>query len=283
MSKRIIKKEAHIIAKMKYDSWLDASYRLYQGQLIFSQDTTSERLHTNVTSLKKTLRKYLTIDSSQLIAADLRNSQPFMSLAFLNPNLSKDIDRIIEGHLSDLKKNHHTEYLKLKTLLSNIRAGLIPSDVTNYIQDVVSGKLYDNMAINWTRATGIKITREMAKERVFKIFFQPPRFMDKLKKEFIRVYPTMWQIISLVNTGFIRVGSGQNSFAKILQNIESFLFLDIACIGLKSGLPNVPLITVHDSIATLPRYVSIVETILGVVLHKALGHSPTINLEDWST
>jgi len=48
---------------------------------LFSVDSTAGRLHTNLTNLKSDLRNYLTYDGKTLVAVDIRNSQPYLSLA----------------------------------------------------------------------------------------------------------------------------------------------------------------------------------------------------------
>ena len=50
-----------------------------------TEDSTGKRLHTPITRMKRELRFYLTYKGEQLVALDLKNSQPFLSLVLFDP------------------------------------------------------------------------------------------------------------------------------------------------------------------------------------------------------
>lgn len=281
---------------LKVLAWKQSIASFQDSTIYFKQDQTSFRLHTNVTGLKKEFRKYLSYNDQKLVAADIKNSQPFMSLVFFNTNKDPAIQQIIDKHCVYLKKSYPKEYASLTKLLNNLKSGQYSANVKQYIQDVTSGQIYEVMKDIWNTTLGLQMTREEAKTEIFKIFFQPPSFTTNKKTVFKNTYPTVYRIIELINHGFKRTKKQKRSlmskynfidiqgnvWACILQNIESYIVLDVVCHNLKNTYPDVPLITVHDSIATTEKNYAVVEAELNHALKKYIGHTPSIRKEHWS-
>lgn len=264
-------------------------HEIKNGGWYFKQDTTSRRLHTNITSLKSELRPILTYSGQTLFSMDIKNSQPYMSLALLFRSPSAKIKGIIDEHTAYLKSNHPTEFQQLQKLLATLRSGSHPKDVTDYIQEVTNGTLYNTMMNLWNNKLGKSYNRSKAKEQIFKIFFQPPSFKSKEKQIFATKFPTIWKLISLINTGFTTIKKQRrggkkyqgNAWAIILQNIESHLVLDVICPSIKIINKHIPLVTIHDSIATTAVHKSYVKTEMTSILQQQVGYKPTIKKEAW--
>lgn len=77
--------QKRIKAYHKHHVYLYNIESIKNGEFYLSIDSTARRLHTNLTSLKKDFRNFITYDDKQLVAIDIKNAQPYMSLALLRP------------------------------------------------------------------------------------------------------------------------------------------------------------------------------------------------------
>lgn len=80
---------------------------------------------------------------------------------------------------------------------------------------------------------------------------------------------------------FITVDKGYAKLATTLQRIESHLLLDVVCSKVAKEIPNIPLVTVHDSIATTEEYIETVEATIKEVLTEVIGFPPKLKRENW--
>jgi integrase len=76
---------------MNYNARLANVMQIKEGIHRFRIDRTSGRLHTLICSLKKELRQFVTYDGQQLVAIDIRCSQPTLSTVLLNPDFYLDL------------------------------------------------------------------------------------------------------------------------------------------------------------------------------------------------
>lgn len=68
----------------KYFSTLLAAVRVSEQVYFFKADDKAGRVHTSLSNLKRELRNFLTYDGKRLVEIDVKNSQPFFSLAILD-------------------------------------------------------------------------------------------------------------------------------------------------------------------------------------------------------
>jgi hypothetical protein len=66
--------------------------KLKNREYIIHQDSTTGRVHNLFTQLKSELRQFITYDGKKLVAVDITNSQPFLSLALLNQEAFNNTD-----------------------------------------------------------------------------------------------------------------------------------------------------------------------------------------------
>jgi hypothetical protein bacD2_16835 len=68
-----------------------------------------------------------------------------------------------------------------------------------------------------------------------------------------------------------------------LQSIESEIILHRCCKRIwEEGNPQVPVFTIHDSIATTTEHVEWVKGIMQEELTNAIGVSPSLTIEHWN-
>lgn len=78
-----------------------------------------------------------------------------------------------------------------------------------------------------------------------------------------------------------KVDLGYTKLATLLQRVESKIVLDIICKRLLQKYPSIPLITIHDSIATTDEYLKIVEDEMKECFAQIIGVAPKLNKEKW--
>lgn len=64
--------------------------RINEGDISYSIDKTSGRLHSNLTNFKKEFRHFLTYKGESLVSLDIRSCQPYLSQLLLNPEFWYD-------------------------------------------------------------------------------------------------------------------------------------------------------------------------------------------------
>lgn len=77
------------------------------------------------------------------------------------------------------------------------------------------------------------------------------------------------------------IDKGYTSLSILLQKLESYVLLDVICAGIYKQNKNIPLFTVHDSIATTEEHIDFVEQYIMETLTNLVGHPPTLQHENW--
>jgi len=241
-------------------------------------DTTSGRLHTPLTQLKKELRMFLKYDGKKLVSIDIKNSQPYLSTILFNEETFK------KNKVQDkINLYNNIDYNKSPISFYYVSKKDLPLDIKNYIKQVVSGKFYEEFAEvlkteNLLTDKGEDI-RKTAKIIAFRTMFSPNSHKQHVKEIqlFERVYPNVYK-----NFAFLKKGKDKyNTLACLLQNIEAELILKIICKEISVKLPNAPIFTIHDSIITTVDYHEKVKQIMYNILKDKVGYAPELSIEFW--
>ncbi len=252
----------------------------------FTVDDSGYRLHTNISNLRKTLRKHLRYDGKRLKAFDLKNSQPF----FLNTLLSP---KFWEGNVN----NKHLNYKNLRGPLGTLKGlGIRSAKHTLTMREsfesqygptfklfkklTLDGNLYEYLSEIHTEKTAKSLSRDEVKHMLIGLFF------DRNSKERKYSY-AIEATVRFCFPGLIefcdsfKKDNEHNKFALILQNIESTIILRTVCLNIALKYPEMPLFTVHDSIATTEDFASILGPLMASEIESAVGFKPTIKEEPW--
>jgi hypothetical protein len=147
-------------------------------------DKSGRRLHTPITRLPKYLRNKITFEGNPLVAIDIKNCRPYLSLRVLE----RRFYRKTRG------KESHTELHKLDNELFGYMRGhlkrLFPllcefsaetldniEDVTlkYYLKDVLEGELYDKFVGVEKDHPGYNIERDRVKKQYLSCMYDLPR------------------------------------------------------------------------------------------------------------
>lgn len=281
----------------KQNSWIYSLHAISNGHLYFKQDNTSHRLHTSVLGVKSQCRKFVRLMGQEIISCDLKNSQPFISsILFTKGKLTPEISKILFKCLSNLKYHNSSLYKSISQRIKQYKSGDILPSTKQYLHLVKQGEIYEFLAIKLNQVNSVRTrkyeeyVREDGKHFTFTLFFNPSS-QDSLARDIFRLhFPQVMRMFEDINILFthtrkesdrLKIPYTNNTLAVLLQTIESHLILDNICKSMKEKYPDIPLLTVHDAIATNPEYTKPLEEEMQSAIKEAIGTKPTIKLEAW--
>ncbi len=281
----------------KQNSWISSIHALDHKHLYFTQDSTSQRLHTSFLGVKSQCRKFLRLRGKEIISCDLKNSQPFISsLLFTEGPINHNISSILNKCLSNLKTENKQLYSSIFKRIKNYKSGNILPSTKQYLHLVKNGEIYEFLAIQLNQLKSEsgrnfkKFDRADGKHHTFTLFFNPSSH-ESLARDIFRLhFPQVMSMFEDINVLFThtrresirkRIPYSTNTLAVLLQSIESHLILDVICKNMKEKYPEIPLLTVHDAIATNPEYKEPLEAEMYQTIKEVIGAEPTIKIEEW--
>lgn len=259
--------------------WAFRTGRILNRDYHYSRDPTAFRLHTNFTNLKSDMRKHLRFNGQQhYISQDIKSCQPLLVIALLDQNfwLNKRVgNKLILSDLglemADFNQRAWQELLKLLKDINSIE------DVITYKDIVLSGKFYQKInKMLYNKDTITDEEKSRLKDEVFLMLYSKNHHHFPSKKIFKDNFPTITRLFELIKRG------KHELLPTILQRIESNLIIDTACVNLDEAYPEIPLLSIHDSLATTLEYKNIVKQELINTFETKLGITPLIKEEVWN-
>lgn len=285
-----------------YSSTSKRHFWLYQISIIYNKvfratrnEESDYRLHTPLTNFKKDFKKFITYDGKNLIGYDLKNSQPFFLLVLIDYLINRNneyVDRICNVVYD---KNRFSTFMlpNLSKLLSSkgFRDEFIL--LKNWI---LEGKLYENMALileprqsftgkftdfRFIKELGIKCVtvcdteRELMKSVFIRTMFCRNSSNDNFYLKFKEKMPYFINLLELLKE------KKHKNLSRLLQNIESECIIDFVTRKIAEKYPEMPLFTIHDSIATTEDYAKILKKEMTEYIFEFTGFVPRIEKENW--
>lgn len=278
------------IRKMSVDKISNREYTL-------SIDRTSGRFHSPLTQLKAEIRPCVNYAGEKLVSLDLKNSQPFLSLVFLDIGLyeKNNMQNILSIYNNRYKDIIYSDGILIKSQPSIMLEELIKNapyqaETIEYKKYVEQGNIYEMFALMTGKYGYIPEDaptsyiesynpRRRGKLSLFEILFSSnsSSFKDNDFGIFrIEFYP-VYEIFRLIKQGKKK----HNSLSCSLQYLEAQLILHNICKIIADSNPDIPLFTIHDSIITTEKHVDFVHQVMQDVIKDAVGSEPTIKIEKW--
>lgn len=231
------------------------------------------RLSTNLTSLKKTLRRYLTVKGQELVEIDVRNSQPlFLCLLLVQyyynkGNLSSVYSFTPEEDFRQelcatkftyaIPSNTHTPTPSPSPLRCPISLVLpeLPEDVNDYIHLVQDGALYENMM----RYEGLTVTddeRAKYKKTFFRMLYCRNCRYEEKAKTLLALFPNVYQVVKHLKE------RDYKWLPLALQHIESCIMIHRVARRMMETYPATFISTIHDCLVTLATEKTKVEQVI---------------------
>lgn len=264
----------------QYNSTGIAIDMLSEGRLFGKQDSYG-RIHTNLTCLKKQYRNFLsTTEGEQLVSIDIKNSQPFFSLALLNPHFwEKDnVSKMLSIHEieNDISLTLQQPELK-QPLIMFCESVEDKGDVKLYKELVLDGSLYEFLQQE-LRNAGINCSdRKQAKQILFQTYFSKEFHLWKSKPAsvFRKIFPSISHLFALVKK------PGHHFLACLLQSIESHVLIENIISDFWKVNPQIPIFTIHDSIVVpIKKHISMKWDMLHGI-EQRIGYKPALLPELW--
>jgi hypothetical protein len=245
------------------------------------RDNNVNRFHSNLTNLNSQLRNAITYKGEQLISIDIANSQPYLStLLFKKEFLEKK---------SQVSSTDTSNYITINKLPNNyfyyIMLGETPVSLdikgfVKYIDLVRRGLLYEYLQKQFKEQLRVGYaSRKQVKTAVFQTLFTSNTFIGQKeaapKKIFAELFPEVYEIFKHIKK------KDKTTLPRLLQSIESYLIIDVICKRIGKELPQAPIFTIHDSIATTKEYVGVVQQIMLEECTNAIGFAPKLTIEKW--
>lgn len=244
-----------------------------------SVSNSNHRLISVITNLNRELRYYLKINGNRLVEVDMKSSQPYVLGSILT-------DRFFSGD-----SNIDFSLIRIYPQLYN-QLNYISSNPTSGITSKIEKSLYNNkegfplhfMSGDLDNCLEIQSYRNLPFKEGFyshlnTTFFNGDLETQKVKDDIMLVmnlkelekrkhielilqfkihFPNINSFIESVNS----LNVFKSAVAILLQRSESYLFLLVGCKAVNEQLPNVPFLTIHDSILIEEQYSETTKRIL---------------------
>ena len=244
------------------------------------RDDNVYRFHNNLTNLNSELRNAITYNGEQLVSIDIANSQPYLSTLLFKKefwNWNKKNPISINKYITINKlPNNYVYYI----MLGETSVSLDNKGFGKYIELVRKGLLYEFLQKQFKEQLKVDYTsRKQVKTAVFQTLFTGNSFIGQKeaapKKIFAELFPEVYEVFRQIKK------KDKTTLPRLLQSIESYLIIDLICRRIGKELPEAPIFTIHDSIATTKENVDAIQQIMLEECTKAIGFAPKLTIENW--
>lgn len=221
----------------------ETAVQLIRDRQFFLHVCPYGRVHTNLTNLKSTLRRYLSVHGQKLVNLDIRNSQPLVFASILKSHYEFDATQQEEA---------------------------APPDVLQYVDLVQAGKLYDSLM----EESGITPDQRSSFKKCFfaRVFYCKNDPTSDEARLFGNRFPSVYALVRSMKA------EAHADLAKSLQRAESAIMIGGVASRCMREIPHAFISTIHDSVLTTLRYADAIRTILSDEFLK-VGLIPTIQVE----
>lgn len=238
------------------------------------------RVHTNLTSLSRTLRPFLHCNGERLVMLDVKNSQPFFFSVLLLDLLSEEngISSFYRHNKTDNRKEEGEEgrngAITICNLLPRWKKAMakleLPGDVRAYIALTESGTLYEELGTLF----GLTDREEVKKAFFQRVLFCKPH-PHQFSAAFTERFPTVAGVISELKD------KDHRRLAHYLQRCESAAVIHGVCERLRVDRPDVPVWTIHDCVMTTKSNAEAVRTVVRDQF-AGMSLSPSVSEQDFT-
>lgn len=263
------------------------------------RDNNVLRYHSVLTNMNGIYRNAVTYNGEELYALDLKNSQVFLSTKLLSTNYlirsygdGAKVDIIFDNPIEMYKRLTNQPFLEVDSLNSKvtkynlskssyIMLGLFKDSPLNirlqeYFRLAIKGNFYESLREKIHQELGVYIeSRGDVKRNVFKFMFSEVHSKSKFLKLFEKLFPEVYKVFYDIKE------YDHTILPRILQRIESNLFIDRIAKRVSKELPKAPIFTIHDSIASTKEYIPTIRKIMEEEFVDGIGAIPGIKEEHW--
>lgn len=277
---------------------LIAINNIHKQSFFCSVDYNIGRFHSNLSTLNKKLRPFITYKGKNLVNIDVRNSQPLLSTAILkkefwtrehsgmniyrfpsalnllsgSPIDSYAVKSFSLDHLEELDvvfKDAETVIMLVTFLLEKYS-----DSFSEWIFAAESGKFYEKVFKKIH--PGETFRKDEVKVAMLKFFFSENKHTSKDKKLIMDAFPEVTEVFERLKQ------KDHVTLSHILQRLESTLMIEFVSRRIAEEKPDLPFFTIHDSIATFEEEVEYVTSVIEEAFDSLLGIRVELGVEKWS-
>ncbi|MBT8319903.1 MAG: hypothetical protein KJP01_07220 [Gramella sp.] len=254
--------------------------KLANKNFYYNVDDFGGRFHSNLTNIKKELRNYITYDGKRLVNIDIKNSQPFFSTLLFKPAFYKEKSEIF--CIWDIPtlcylwfpKSYKYECAPFVIMLGKSLQKTDNEKYNEFIDMVNSGNFYEQI---YSKLYPDKpYNKSDAKLMILIYFFANNRSRAKIKQDFKKALPEVHKLFALIKR------KNHRALAHILQRIESEIIIQRVTKRISNEAPDLPIFTIHDSVATLQGNEDYVSRIIKEEIKRATGLDVKLGFEFWN-
>jgi hypothetical protein len=209
------------------------------------------------------------IKSAQPLFSTLLLSQRFYEKSSATISLSQFPSIIADLNVSTTKHPAVTLYIMLVKLLQVVEYECFKG----YVEMVNSGKFYD--LLSQVMYPGKLVKKEDIKIEVYRVFFSKNRSQNPFKTMFKKQFPKVYQVFALYKR------AKHTCLSRLLQSIESKLMIQSVSMRIAREKPDLPIFTIHDSIATTIGNEDYVQEVIKQEALTLTGLKVKLGLEYW--
>ncbi|HVA99122.1 MAG TPA: hypothetical protein VNG53_09520 [Bacteroidia bacterium] len=258
---------------LRFNANLISASRINNQSYFFRIDETAGRLHTNLTTLKKQIRPYLSYQNEPLACIDIVCAQPTGILSLINPQFYEKSEN---GRITfnDIRPSIRNK-IDFDSIWKHIKEGY--PDYDTFKEDVMND-FYEAFRVKIEKQIGkYDLTRDDLKVAVYKVLYSDNSYFNQqrawLKRLFHEIYPGVYDTIAAFKT------KKNSALPILLQNLEAQVILDRVAKSISKIYPKTPLFTVHDSIMIPVSEVEKCKEIFNYEYNRALGITPNLKVE----
>lgn len=247
----------------------------------YSVDKNVGRFHSNFTNIKSELRNYITYDGQKLVNIDIKNSQPLFSTLLLKEDFYNQKSQYLNIYniTSSFKllSNNKQSYNSIIIMLVKCLVKYDKQAVEQYLGYVNSGEFYKK--ISDLIYPGKVFDKKYIKGLIFTVFFSNNKFIGQPggepKKDFRTKFPEVYNVFRLIKK------NNHRALSHILQRIESELIIKNVAKRISKERPDLPIFTIHDSVATTLGNEGYVSLVIKEEALKLTGLNVLLGKEYW--
>ena len=263
---------------------VQATRMLAEKQFYYKVDDNIGRFHSNLTNIKKDLRKHITYKGIPLVNIDIANAQPLFSALLLKKEFWNGTSAISIKSIPTVKQlfKSNTSYNKTRTsLLTYIT--LVESSENRYHKEfrdykhmVQNGSFYKMVFENMFPEK--EYDKTVIKDVMFQAFFSANRFIGqpkaRLKMMFSHTYPAVYKIFRILKK------DNHVILSHLLQRIESIIMIETVARRIAVERPELPFFTIHDSIATTKGNEQYIKQVMEEEIQRLTGLCCLVRVEE---
>lgn len=284
---------AYIHPKVQYQAITRNIGKLQHARYEAHIDENIHRLHSTLTNLKKEFRNFLTYNQEPLKAIDITNCQPYIATLILKKEFWQQ-NSPLPLSLSSLPNNIQSLITADLSIMIGTFLEQTPQEkFEGYIGIAKSGLVYEGLRDKVIELfPDLSYSRDQAKILMFYILFSSNKGQSndpqlrQMKKAFAKeMFPEVAELFKMIKHNFKEIKNLEKQHSRLsclLQSIESYIMLHRCCKRIweeRGG--EVPIFTIHDSIATTPQYIDYVREVVMEEFEYCIGIAPKLETEQW--